>query len=180
MPKHRQTRSRPTHGFFPPLKPTPTRARTVEKNKGVPESRTLESRPVAAEDIGFPFAAQVAQLTRQHVGRKDETVGLITDLTADHLPAAQWLQANRQSWGIENGTHQSLDVSLNDDRCRIRNTNGLWIMGMLRRLVISLFIHWRAYQPKPHHRSLTDFQSAMGEDNLTKALAFVTHRRPKL
>ena len=135
---------------------------------------------MAAEDIGFPFAAQAAQLTRQHTGRKNETVGLITDLTPAQLPALRWLQANRQAWGIENGTHQRLDVSLNDDRCRVRSTNGLWILGMLRRLVISLFMHWRAAQPRPQHQSLTDFQSALGEDNLAKALAFVTHRRPKL
>jgi len=140
----------------------------------------LESRPVAAEDIGFPFAAQAALLTRQHSGRKNETVGLITDLLPPQLPARQWLKANRQAWGIENGTHQRLDVTLNDDRCRVRSTNGLWILGMLRRLVVSLFMHWRARQTRPRHLSLTDFQSAMGEDNLTKALAFVTHRRPKL
>ncbi len=135
---------------------------------------------MAAEDLGFPFAAQAAQLTRQHTGRKNETVGLLTDLTPAQLPALLWLKANRQAWGIENGTHQRLDVSLNDDRCRVRNTNGLWILGMLRRLVISLFMHWRSRHPKPQHQSLTDFQSAMGEDNLAKALAFVTHRRPKL
>ncbi len=152
----------------------------MEKNKGVPESRTLESRPVAAEDVGFPFAAQAALLTRQHLGRKNETVGLITDHSPKDLPAPAWLRANRQGWGIENGTHQRLDVSLNDDRCRVRKTNGLWILGMLRRLVISLYMHWRARQSKPHALSLTDFQSAMGEDNLSKALAFVTHRRPKL
>jgi predicted transposase YbfD/YdcC len=159
---------------------TPTRARTVEKNKGVPESRTLESRPVAAEDIGFPFAAQVARVTRQHVGRKDETVGLITDLSPQELPAQAWLRANRQAWGIENGTHQRLDVSLNEDRCRVRNTNGLWILGMLRRIAISLYAHWRERQSKPRSLWLTDFQAAMGEDNLAKAFAFVTHRRPKL
>lgn len=144
------------------------------------ESRTLESRPAAAEDIGFPFAAQVALLTRQHVGRKDETVGLITDLTPDELPAQRWLQSNRLAWGIENGTHQRLDVSLNDDRCRVRNAQGLWILGMLRRLVISLFMHWRARHPKPQRQSLTDFQADLGEDNLRKALAFVTSQRPKL
>ena len=135
---------------------------------------------MAAEDIGFPFAAQAALLTRQRRGRKNETVGLITDLLPHELPALQWLKANRQAWGIENGTHQRLDVSLNDDRCRVRSTNALWILGMLRRLVISLFMHWRARQPRPRHLSLTDFQSALGEDNLTKAFAFVTHRRPKL
>jgi hypothetical protein len=152
----------------------------VEKNKGVPESRTLESRPVAAEDVGFPFAAQAALLTRQHVGRKNETVGLITDHSPEALPAPAWLGANRLGWGIENGTHLRLDVSLNDDRCRVRHTNSLWILGMLRRLVISLYMHWRTRQPKPRDLWLTDFQSAMGEDNLARAMAFVTNRRPKL
>lgn len=165
---------------FPPLVPTPARARTLENNKGVPESRTLQSRSVAAEDIGFPFAAQVALLTRQHVGRKDETVGLITDLPPAALDAEHWLKANRLAWGIENGTHQRLDVSLNEDRCRVRSTNGLWILGVLRRVVISLFTHWRARQPNSEYQSLTDFQAAMGEDNLAKAMAFVTHRHPKL
>ena len=135
---------------------------------------------MAAEDIGFPFAAQAALLTRQHTGRKNETVGLITDLLPQQLPALQWLKANRQAWGIENGTHQRLDVTLNDDRCRVRSTNGLWILGMLRRLVVSLFMEWRARQPRPHFQSLTDFQAAMGEDNLAKALGFVTHQRPRL
>jgi hypothetical protein len=119
-------------------------------------------------------------LTRQHVGRKNETVGLITDLAPDQLSAAQWLKTNRRAWGIENGTHQRLDVSLNEDRCRVRSTNALWILGMLRRLVISLFMHWRSRQPKPRHQSLTDFQAAMGEDNLAMAMAFVNHQHPRL
>ena len=135
---------------------------------------------MAAEDIGFPFAAQAARLTRQHVGRKDETVGLITDRPPNQLSATPWFQANRQGWGIENGTHQRLDVSLNDDRCRVRNTNALLLLGILRRVVISLFIHWRSRQPRLKNKSHTDFQSAMGEDNLAKALAFVTHRHHKL
>ena len=152
----------------------------MEKNKGADESRTLVSRPVAAEDLGFPFAAQAARLTRQRTGRQDETVGLITDLGPEELTAAQWLRANRQGWGIENGSHQRLDVTLNDDRCRVRSPNGVWILGMVRRLVVSLYVHWRSKQPRPRHLTLTDFQSAMGEDNLTQAMTFVTHSRPKL
>lgn len=144
------------------------------------ESRTLESRSVAAEDIGFPFAAQAALLTRQRAGRRDETVGLITDLEPAALGAKAWLQANRQAWGIENGTHQRLDVTLNEDRCRVRSPQGQWILGMLRRMVISLYLHWRAHQPRPQHKSLTDFQAALGEDNLAHAIAFVTHHRPIL
>jgi hypothetical protein len=103
------------------------------------------------------------------VGRKDETVGLITDRSRQELPAQAWLQAtNRQDWGIENGTHLRLDVSL-EDRCRVRNTNGLWILGMLRRLAISLYIHWQHQQPNPRSLWFTDFQAALGEDNLARS-----------
>lgn len=152
----------------------------MEKNKGVPECRTLETCPVAPENLGFPFAAQAALLVRQHAGRKDETVALVTSLPPAALNPQQWLLANRQSWGIENGLHQRLDVSLNDDRCRVRNPNGLWVLGMFRRLANSLFLEWRTHQPKPKYQTTTDFQAAMGEDNLAKAIRFVTRKRPRL
>ena len=135
---------------------------------------------MSAEDIGFPFAAQVARVRRQREGRKDEQVELITNREPETLSASQWLEANRGGWGIENGSHQRLDVTLNEDRCRVRNGNGLLVLGLFRRLAISLFMHWRGRQPKPHHKTLTDFQAAMGEDNLTKAMAFVTRPSPKL
>jgi hypothetical protein len=135
---------------------------------------------VSAEEIGFPFAAQGARVLRQREGRKDEEVGLITDLGPEELSASDWLVANRAGWGIENGSHQRLDVTLNDDRCRVRSGNGLLVIGLFRRLVISLYMHWRHQQPRPHQKSLTDFQTVMGEDNLAKAMALVTNRRPKL
>lgn len=152
----------------------------MEKNKGVKESRTLETRPVFPEEIGFPFAAQIALLTRQRQGRKTETVGLITDLPPAALNPQEWLAANRQGWGIENGLHQRLDVTLNDDRCRVRTPKGLWIFGMVRRIAVSLFMHWLQKQPRPKGKSLTDFQTVMGEDNLTAALHFITDKHPKL
>ena len=152
----------------------------MEKNKGVAESRTLESRPVAAEDIGFPFAAQAALVTRQHVGRKDETVGLITDLSPQELPPRRGSEPIARAGASRMAPTNAWMSSLNDDRCRVRNPNGLWILGMLRRVAISLYMHWRERQPKPRSLWFTDFQAAMGEDNLAKAFAFVTNRRPKL
>jgi hypothetical protein len=38
----------------------------------------------------------------------------------------------------------------------------------------------RERQPKPRSLWFTDFQAAMGEDNLARAFAFVTNRRPKI
>ena len=151
----------------------------MEKNKGVQESRTLEARRVEPENIGFPFAAQAAMVVRQHAGRKDEIVALVTSLPPKILDAQQWLCANRQSWGIENGLHQRLDVSLNDDRCRVRTPNGLWVLGMFRRLANSLFMEWRSHQPNAKYKTTTDFQSVMGEDNLAKAMRIVTSKRPR-
>ena len=152
----------------------------MERNKGCRESRTIETRPVTPEDLGFPFAAQAARLVRQHPGRKNECVALVTSCPPEKLAARQWLRANRQGWGIETGLHLRLDVSLHDDRCRVRTPNGQWIMGMLRRLANSLFMEWRQRQPKPQYKSTTDFQAAMGEENLVKAMSFVTTKRPKL
>lgn len=152
----------------------------METNKGVAESRTIETTRVLPEDIGFPFAAQAALLLRQHTGRKNELVALVTSLPPEKLDAQQWLHANRQSWGIESGLHQRLDVSFNDDRCRVRSPNGLWILGMFRRLANSLGIEWRNRQPNPKYKTTTDFHAAMGENNLAKAMRFISRKRPSL
>lgn len=152
----------------------------MELNKGVWESRTLRRRTISPEDVGFPFAAQAARLTRQASGRADETVALITDLAPRQLDAATWLKRNRQAWDIETGLHARLDVSLLEDLCRIRTPRSLWVLGMLRRLVVSLFVEWRAAQPKGHQKTLTDFHTAMGEENLAPALRFLTTKRSSL
>ncbi|MCI0535786.1 MAG: hypothetical protein L0Z50_11230, partial [Verrucomicrobiales bacterium] len=59
-------------------------------------------------------------LLRQCQGRKDELVSLVSSVKPKQLPAQKWLKLNRYAWGIESGTHQRLDVSHNDDRCRIQ------------------------------------------------------------
>lgn len=117
-------------------------------------------------------------MLRQVKGRKDELVSLISSVEADRLSASRWLLLNRYAWGIENGTHQRLDVSQNDDRCRIQNSNGIWIMGMFRRLANSLFMEWRSRQSKPEHQTTTDFQSAMDASHRQRALRTVLAKRP--
>lgn len=104
----------------------------------------------------------------------------MSSLPPEQLNAPQWLCANRQSWGIENGLPQRLDVSLHDDRCRVRVPNELWSLGMFRRLANCLFMAGRSRQSKPQYQSNTDFQFALGEDNQAKTMGFVTCKRPKL
>lgn len=132
---------------------------------------------MSGEQIGFPFVEQGALLLRQVKGRKDELVSLIASVEPDALNAQRWLKLNRQAWGIESGTHQRLDVSHNDDRCRIRSDNGLWIMGMFRRLSNSLFMEWRSRQANPEYKTTTDFQAVMSEDHRRRAVRTVLSKK---
>lgn len=124
------------------------------------------------------MAEQGALLLRQVKGRKDEQVALVTSREPERLPALEWLQSNRAGWGIESGTHQRLDVSHNDDRCRIRGSNGLWVMGMFRRLSNSLFMEWCSRQRRPEHQTTTDFQTVMAEDHRRRAVRTVLVKNP--
>jgi hypothetical protein len=133
---------------------------------------------LTGEQITFPLAQQGALLLRQTTGRKDELVSLVTSLEPADLPAQKWLKLNRWAWGIESGTHQRLDVSHNDDRCRIRGSNGIWIMGMFRRLSNSLFVEWQSRQRKPKQETTTDFQALMCAEHRRRALRTVFAKNP--
>ena len=105
---------------------------------------------------------------------------MLTNLEPAQLNPRQWLDCNRLAWGIENGLHQRLDISLRDDECRVRTPRSMHILGMFRRLSNSLFMHWRSLQPRPRYKTTTDFQAHMDEENLRLALRFVTSKRPSL
>jgi hypothetical protein len=126
------------------------------------------------------MAQQAARLLRQTQGRKDEEVALITSAPLSVLPAMLWLQLNRQGWGIESGLHQRLDVSYNDDRCRVQSDNGIWVLGMFRRLANSLFVEWRTQQRRPEQVTTTTFQTVMAENHRAAAVRFVLCKRPSL
>ena len=135
---------------------------------------------MTAEDVGFPLAMQAARLLRQTTGRQDEEVALITSAPPERLNAQSWLCLNRQGWGIESGLHQRLDVSYNDDRCRVQSDKGMLILGIYRRVANSLFMEWAQRQPRPDHVTTTDFQTLMAEEHRAKALRFVLAKRPSL
>jgi hypothetical protein len=122
----------------------------------------------------------VAQLHRHLGSHQPETVWGLTSRDPDQMDAAQWLLASRHYWGVENGLHQRLDASTNEDRCRVRHPNAIWVLGMFRRLAVSLFVEWRSRDPKRRHTTMTDFQSEMNAEHARRALHFVTARRPSL
>lgn len=130
--------------------------------------------------MSFPFAAQVARLRRHLQGHKPEEVCLITDRVNSQLDAFPWLPFSRQAWGIEGGLHQRLDVSHNDERCRVRHPNAMLVSARMRRLANSLFMEWRAQFPKPDHKTTTDFQSHFRADHCRRGVRFLLAKRPHL
>jgi hypothetical protein len=144
-------------------------------------SRSIRTQPVCPEQVCFPLAAQAARLLRQTEGRKDENICLITSAPPERLDAQKWLDLNRAGFGgIENGLHQRLDVSHNDDRCRIGHPYAMFVAGLFRRISNSLFMEWRSHQPHPEYLTTTDFQAAMGEDHGKAALRLLLAKRPSL
>ena len=138
------------------------------------------SAPASGEELCFPLARQAAWLLRQCQGRDDELVALITSAAPSRLDAPTWLRLNRDHWGIESGLHQRLDVSHNDDRCRVRNHNAMWVLAMMRRLSNSLFMHWRQRKRRPDHVTTTDFQAHLSEDHHRQAMRLVLAKCPRL
>jgi hypothetical protein len=139
------------------------------------------TQPVSPEQICFPLVAQAARLLRQTEGRQEEHITLLSSAEPEKLDAQKWLEMNRAGFGgIENGLHQRLDASHNDDRCRIRFAPGIFVAGLFRRISNSLFMEWRSQQPHPEHLTTTDFQAAMGEDHCRPAMRLLFAKRPSL
>jgi hypothetical protein len=96
---------------------------------------------VTPEQAGFPGARLIARL-KQRVrrnGRKStETVYLISSLTLEQLDARGWIKLKRGYWVIESLLHHALDISLDEDRSRVRHANAALVLGLFRRLVVSV------------------------------------------
>ena len=93
------------------------------------------------EQVGFPGARLIARLrtrVRRKGKRTTELVYLITSLTLAQLNALGWLKLKRGYWVIEARLHHALDVSLDEDRSRVRNPKSALILGMFRRLCVSV------------------------------------------
>ena len=118
-------------------------------------------------------------MRRLTTGRKPETVALVTSAPPERLNASKWLQLNRAGFGgIENGLHQRLDISHDDDRCRVRLPNSMRALGIFRRLANSLFIEWRSRQANPEYLTTSDFAVDMAAEGHRRALIMVTAINP--
>jgi len=74
--------------------------------------------------------------------------------------AGKVLRAVRQHWGIENRLHYVLNVSLNEDACRIREDNDAENMAVLRPIALNLL-----RQEKTCKRGIKARRKKAGWDN---------------
>ena len=150
-----------------------------EQNRGRTEIRTLCTAPISPEQACFPAAAQSAIILRQGLGEKPDIQYLLTSREPERLSAPQWLAAQRAYWGIEAGLHQRLDVSADEDRSRVRHRNAAWVLGMFRRIGVSLFMHWRGQDPRRAKATLPDFHEEMGLEHQRRAFALVNTKESR-
>jgi len=82
----------------------------------------------------------------------------------DHNDAELFARAIRQHWGIENQLHWRLDVSMNEDQCRLRTGCGAENFSRLRRIAMNKLKRWeiRKENGKVRKTSLRLKQKACG------------------
>ena len=75
--------------------------------------------------------------SRREIGEKVEMERryYLVSLPADGV---HFSDAVRQHWGVENGLHWVLDVSFNEDACRIRKERGAQTFSVLRHIALNL------------------------------------------
>jgi len=82
---------------------------------------------------------------RREIG---DTVQIDTRYFLTSLPAyaVRFAHAVRQHWGVENSLHWVLDVSFQEDACRIRKEKGAQTFAVLRHIALNLL------RREPHHK----------------------------
>lgn len=116
---------------------------TVEKNRGRIEWRKLTTTTVLNEFLAdeWPDVAQVCQLVRRREVNGEQSVEVayvITSVPRCQADAAQLLVWCRGHWHIENKLHYVRDVTMGEDRCRIRHGSAPQILAGLRNAAITL------------------------------------------
>ena len=89
--------------------------------------------------LGWPGAAQVARIWRERrIGDKvsAEIAYFVTSLSASKAGPDRLLALVRGHWGIENRLHHVRDVSMDEDRCRVRA--GGRALASIRNLALSM------------------------------------------
>jgi predicted transposase YbfD/YdcC len=148
------------------------------------ELRTVTgSEETNPEQCGFPSARQIVGLNRRVLDKNakmtNEAVLLISSLEPQKALAEDIKKIKRAYWRIESDLHYRLDEILDEDSSRVRTPGAALVLGLFRRLAVSLAINWTAERKKKHKRTSTrDFQDHLRAENARRALDLVTAKSP--
>ena len=114
-----------------------------EDNRSRRERRALATRAIEPTQLGLAGAAQLGCLHRQSgLDAKPEVESLVTRRAAPQFSVEEFLNHDRNSWGVESGLDQRLDGSGFEDRLRVRPKGVGHVLGWFTRVGVALFVCW--------------------------------------
>ena len=139
-------------------------ADTLEKGHGRLERRTLAASQDLKGYVDWPYAEQVFKVEREftylNTGQlSQEVVYGVSSLTASEADAARLLAITRRHWGIESGLHYRRDVTLREDRSRVRMGQAPHVIAAINNMVLGLlarFGYTNAPQARRHFAAHLD------------------------
>lgn len=122
-------------------------ARTVNKQHGRIEERTLTACSLLPQEVPWPFARQAFRLERRFTFlRKGQLVKTehfvhygLTSLPRTKADAARLLALKRKYWQIETGLHYRRDVTFHEDATRMSHPHATRNLATVHNLLLSLF-----------------------------------------
>ena len=107
------------------------------------EQRTLTASAMLKDYLDWPYVEQVFKLETTRLslpsGKRTHEIHYgLTSLPPAEASPTRLLALKRTYWGIENRLHYRRDVSLNEDRCRLRLGHAARCMAILNNLVLAL------------------------------------------
>ena len=120
-------------------------ATTTDKDHGRLETRTITVTDLLNDYLDWPGVQQVFRLQRRFIKLNtgevsSETSFGITSLSSQRADPDRLLSLIRSYWGIENGLHYRRDVTLNEDRCRLKIGHAARMMAALNNLTLSILL----------------------------------------
>lgn len=124
--------------------------RTVDKDHGRLETRTLETSNTLCDYLDWPGVGQVMRRRCKRVNLKTGEVSTqttygITSLPWSQVDAAQIEALWRGHWTIENRVHHVRDATMGEDACQMRTGHAPQVLAALRNIILSLF-RWKGWK----------------------------------
>lgn len=99
-------------------------------------------RDITPAQLGLAGAAQLVLIITALTEKGKTTTTrqyFVTSRPGERLDPFQILLLRRGQWGIEVICHQRLDVSLHEDKSRVRGVSAAAVLGLLSRISLALF-----------------------------------------